>query len=186
VSFAVRPLTPDTWDDFQTVMGPSGGDAGCWCMFNKQTSKEFAASRGAKNRAAMKALLDEGAIPGLIGYRDGEPVGWVAIEPRAAYGRLSRSPVAKPLDGRPAWAITCFVVPKQFRGTGVATALLDAAVAYAADQGAELVEGYPVEPRRERMPDVWAWMGFSSMFERAGFEEVARRSETRPFMRKEM
>jgi hypothetical protein len=36
------------------------------------------------------------------------------------------------------------------------------------------------------MPDFWAWMGFPSMFESAGFEEVARRTETRPFMRKEL
>ncbi|MEN8114500.1 MAG: GNAT family N-acetyltransferase [Actinomycetota bacterium] len=186
MSFEVRPLTPENWDDFLTVMGPSGGDAGCWCMFNKQKSKEYSASRGAKNKTTMKALVDSGTVPGLVGYRDGEPVGWVAVEPREVYGRLSRSRVAKPLDDRPAWAVTCFVVPKQHRGSGVATALLKAATRYAADQGADLVEGYPVEPRKDRMPDFWAWMGFASMFEAAEFEEVARRTETRPFMRREL
>lgn len=184
--FEVKPLTPETWDDFLIVMGPSGGDAGCWCMFHKQTSKEYSASRGEKNKATIKALVDGGTVPGLIGYRDSEPVGWVAVEPREVYGRLDRSPVAKPLDDRPAWAITCFVVPKEHRGSGVATALLEAATEYAAGQGADLVEGYPVEPRKDRMPEFWAWMGFASMFENAGYEEVARRSETRPFMRKEL
>jgi GNAT superfamily N-acetyltransferase len=182
----VRPLTPGTWDDFVTVMGPNGGDAGCWCMFNKQTAREFAASRGDQNHDTMKANVDSGMIPGLIGYFDGHPVGWVAVEPREVYGRLGRSRVAKPLDDRPAWAVTCFVVPKSHRGTGVATALLEAAARYAAEQGATLLEGYPVESRRDRMPDFWAWMGFPSMFEAAGFEEVARRTETRPFMRKEL
>ena len=42
----VCPLTPETWDDFETVMGPRGGDAGYWCMFNKQTSREFDAAKG--------------------------------------------------------------------------------------------------------------------------------------------
>lgn len=182
----VRPLTPETWGDFETVMGPRGGDAGCWCMFNRQTSREFDANRGDGNRLAVRALVEAGEVPGLIGYRDGIPVGWVAVQPRRVYGRLARSRVAKPVDDREAWAVTCFVVPREHRGTGVASELLDAACAYAAEQGAALIEGYPVEPRRDRMPDFWAWMGFASMFESAGFTEVARRSETRPFMRREL
>jgi GNAT superfamily N-acetyltransferase len=186
MGFDARPLTLETWDDFLAVMGPRGGDAGCWCMYNRQTSREFAASKGEPNRAAMRSLVESGEVPGLIGYRDGEPVGWVAVQPREVYGRLSRSRVAKPLDDRPAWAVTCFVVPKQHRGSGVASALLAAACDYAAVRGATLIEGYPVEPRENRIPDFWAWMGFPSMFEASGFGEVARRSETRPFMRKEL
>jgi ribosomal protein S18 acetylase RimI-like enzyme len=186
VELHVRPLTEETWDDFLAVMGPSGGDAGCWCMYNRQTTREFNAAKGEPNRAAMKLLVESGEVPGLIGYRNGEPVGWVAVQPREVYGRLSRSRVCKPLDDRPAWAITCFVVPKQHRATGIASALVTEACRYAAECGATLVEGYPVEPRQDRMPDFWAWMGLPSMFESAGFEEVARASETRPFMRKEL
>jgi GNAT superfamily N-acetyltransferase len=182
----VRTLTPETWSDFVTVMGPNGGDAGCWCMFNRQTSREFAASRGDRNLAMMKAIVDSGEIPGLIGYLDGHPVGWVAVQPRDVYGRLGRSRVAKPIDDRPAWAVTCFVIPKPHRRAGVATALLEAAVRHAAEQGATLIEGYPVEPREDRIPDFWAWMGLASMFEQAGFDEVDRRTETRPFMRREL
>ena len=37
---------------------------------------------------------------------------------------------------------------------------------------------------RERYPAVYAWTGFVQAFRDAGFEEVARRSETRPIMRK--
>lgn len=180
-----KPVTPDVWDDFLTVMGPRGGDAGCFCMYFRQTGSEFEKHQGDSNRSLMKDIVDSGDIPGLIGYLDGEPVGWVAVGPRDWYGRLARSPVAKPIDDRPAWSITCFVIRKEHRGKGVATALLGSAVEWARSQGAELIEGYPVEPRRN-MPDFWAWMGFASMFEGCGFEEVARRSETRPFMRLEL
>lgn len=46
-----------------------------------------------------------------------------------------------------------------------------------------MLEGYPVEPRKGRMPDVLAFTGVPAAFERAGFVECARRSETRPIMR---
>lgn len=181
-----RPLTPEIWDDFLEVMGPKGGDAGCFCMWYRLKSSEFGQNEGDRNRRMMKDIVDAGPPPGLIGYRDGIPVGWVQVGPRDQYGRLNRSRVTKPLDDRPAWAITCFVIPKAHRRLGVASELLAAAVEYAGQQGAELVEGYPVEPRKDQVPDFWSWMGFATMFESCGFYEVARRSETRPFMRLEL
>jgi len=178
-----RPLTSEYWEDFLSVMGPKGGDAGCFCMFYRQKSSVFSEMAGEANRALMKEIVDSGAVPGLIGYRDGAPVGWVQVGPREWYGRLERSRVTKPLDDREAWAITCFVIPKEHRRSGVSKDLLLAAVDYAKSQGVDLVEGYPVEPRTEAVPDFWSWMGFASIFQACGFEEVARRSETRPFMR---
>ena len=76
------------------------------------------------------------------------------------------------------------MIHRKHRGRGVATALLDAAVEFAKANGAEAVEGYPVEPRKDEMPDIYAYMGLASMFTKAGFTEIARRSETRPLMRK--
>ncbi|MDP8205491.1 MAG: hypothetical protein P9L92_02420 [Candidatus Electryonea clarkiae] len=55
---------------------------------------------------------------------------------------------------------------------------------YAFEQGAEIVEGYPVEPKKKPYPTVFASTGFASMFLKAGFEEVKRRSDTRLIMRK--
>lgn len=182
----VKPVTPETWADFLEVMGPRGGEAGCFCMFYRQTTREFDESKGEANRAIMKTIVDSGQVPGLVGYRDGVPVGWVQVGPRDWYGRLERSRVTKPLDERPAWAITCFVIPKAHRRTGVGTQLLRAAVEYARTQGARVVEGYPLEPRSDEVPAIWSWMGFPSMFESCGFVEVARRSPTRPFMRLEL
>lgn len=186
MAISARPLTVDNWDDFLAVMGPHGGDAGCFCMFNRLTGREFGQNQGDSNRELMQTIVESGQVPGLIGYEGTVPVGWVSIGPRQVFGRLQRSRIAKPLDDREAWAITCFVIPKQHRGRGVATALIEAAVDYARENGATLVEAYPVEPRSDRMPDFWAWMGLASMFEQTGFQEVARRGETRPFMRREL
>ena len=51
------------------------------------------------------------------------------------------------------------------------------------EMGGKIVEGYAVEPKKESMPDVFAYHGFASAYRRAGFVEVARRSATRPIMR---
>jgi hypothetical protein len=59
-------------------------------------------------------------------------------------------------------------------------------VEYCRKQGAKIIEGYPIDPKKPNMPDVFAYTGFVSAFRSAGFKEVARRSETRPIMRYEL
>ncbi len=155
-------------------------------MFNRQTTREYEAGKGEKNRDEMARIVSDGRVPGLLAYRKGVPLGWISVAPREEYGRLQRSRVTKPVDETPVWSITCFVIHKDHRGKGVAKALVEGAVDYAREQGAVGIEGYPVEPRKDRMPDIYAWMGLASMFEAAGFTEIARRSETRPLMRKNL
>ena len=62
--------------------------------------------------------------------------------------------------------------------------MLHAACAHVKVCGGAILEGYPIDTPRERYPAVYAWTGFVQTFRNAGFEEVARRSETRPIMRK--
>ena len=96
---------------------------------------------------------------------------------------MERSRVAKRVDDQPVWSVICVFVNKDYRHSGISSALLKAAVDYAKKQSAKIIEGYPVEPKKNKMPDVFAWQGIAEVFRRAGFKEVARRSETRPFMR---
>ena len=153
-------------------------------MWNRQSSREFEQCKGKTNKDLLRDLVQTGPVPGLLAYADGNTVGWVSVGPRRDFARLQRSRVTKPVDDVPVWAITCFVIHRHFRRKGVATALLRAAVDHARDHGAPAIEGYPVEPRKDEMPDIYAWMGLASMFEAAGFIEIARRSETRPLFRK--
>jgi ribosomal protein S18 acetylase RimI-like enzyme len=88
----------------------------------------------------------------------------------------------KPVDDQPVWSIICFVVPAAFRGQGVARALLDGAVAYARKRGVRWLEAYPVD-RSDRASDESMWFGAKSMYDAAGFEEVARRKPHRPIVR---
>lgn len=183
----VVPLTPDRWPDFEALFKAKGCSVarGCWCMaYRVRGSPEPppGKTRAQANRAALKALVDAGNPPGLIGYRGAVPVGWVSIGPREAFAKLERSPVMKPVDAQPVWSIVCFVVPSEFRGQGVASALLEAAVAYARRQGARRVEAYPVD-KPDRSKDHDLWFGAKSMYDKAGFREVARRKPFRPVVR---
>ncbi len=152
-------------------------------MWNRQSNSEFDDCKGQPNQNALRQLVDDDQVPGLLAYDDGVPVGWVSLGPREVFSRLQRSRVTKPVDDVPVWAITCFVVSSRRRRTGVATELLAAAIEYARSRGAAAVEGYPVAPRKDDMPAIYAWMGLASMFTEAGFVELARRSGHRPVMR---
>jgi hypothetical protein len=61
--------------------------------------------------------------------------------------------------------------------------LLRAAIDYVKERGGKVVEGYPVDPKREPMRDESAFTGLVSAFKQVGFVECLRRSETRPIMR---
>lgn len=184
MKLTVKPLTPARWKDFEALFGPRGACAGCWCLWNRQTSAEFRANRGAKNKRLMRALVAGGNPPGLLAYMGKKAVGWVAVAPREAYRRLETSRVLKPVDDRPVWSVPCFFTAKEARGRGVMSALLEAAARYAARRGAETLEGYPVETKGRRAPDAFVWWGVKGAFAKAGFKVAARRSPTRPVMRR--
>jgi GNAT superfamily N-acetyltransferase len=180
---AFRPLTPDRWPDLVTLFGTRGACAGCWCTWWRLSTAEFRAGQGDGNRRRQERYVKAGHVPGLLAYAGDGPVGWIAIEPRSAYGRLARSRTLAPVDDRPVWSITCFFVARSERGKGLTRALIDAAVRHARARGARIVEAYPVDPSRE-VADASMYHGAASTFRAAGFEEVARRSGTRPVVRR--
>jgi GNAT superfamily N-acetyltransferase len=179
----VRPATPGRWSDLEKLFGPSGAYSGCWCMFFRQTSAEFQAKAGNANRTELHGLVAGKKVPGLLAYRDKEPVGWVSVAPRTQFGRIERSPLFKRDEPEPnVWSIVCFYVGREHRGEGVASALVRGAVEYAVSKGATAVEGYP----RDK-PDDWKtaenYLGTRAMFESCGFKEIARPKPARPLMR---
>lgn len=182
-SFEFYPLTPLRWQDLETLFGPRGATGGCWCMFFRLKQSEFDQQKGEGNRQALRTIVESGDVPGILAYDDGKPVGWCALAPRSAYSRLARSRLFQPVDEQPVWSIVCFFIARTHRRKRLTVALLGAAIDYARQHGAHILEGYPVDPSSASSPDVFAYTGTLSAFLRAGFQEVARRSPTRPVMR---
>ncbi len=180
----IQPVTVERWPDLERLFGPNGADAGCWCMYLRLTGLELEANGNAGNRRAMKAIVEDNRIPGLLAYNGDRPVGWVSVAPRPEYGRVERSPITRPVDDEPAWSIVCFFVDPTARGTAAGRALLEAAVQHATAAGAQLIEAYPVDTTTGRISASDAWHGTAAMFQAAGFHEVTRRNSTRPIMRR--
>ena len=180
-----RPLTPSRWKDLETLFGPRGACAGCWCMWFRLPRSEWSKGKGTGNRRAFRRVVERGPAPGILAYAGKEPVGWVATAPRGAYPVLQRSRSLRPIDDRPVWSITCFYVAREWRRRGLNAGLLRAACAYARKKGATLAEGYPMDPKRE-YPAAWAYVGLRSAFARAGFQVVARPSRSRVIMRRDL
>jgi GNAT superfamily N-acetyltransferase len=181
-SLELHPVTPDRWRDLETLFGPEGADGGCWCMWFRLRRRDFDRNSGKENRRAMKGIVDSGEVPGLLAYAAGEPVGWVSLSPRDKYPHLEHSRKLKRVDDEPVWSIVCFVVDKRLRGQGLMTKLLSAAIDYARERGATIVEAYPVE-LKGGLTGYSGYTGIASTFRKAGFVEVLRRSQDRPIMR---
>jgi hypothetical protein len=180
--FSFHPLTSDRWQYFETLFGANGACAGCWCMFWRRSRQEWSKSQYEPNRLAMKAIVDSGEIPGIIAYRDLDPVGWVSVAPRERFPSLQRSDVLAPIDDQPVWSIVCFYIPRKMRKQGIMHGLVQSAVVHAGKQGAKIIEAYPFDSDKP-LSTLSAYMGIKSVLEKAGFKEVIRRSPGHPILR---
>ncbi len=171
MTWTTHPVTVDRFNDFADVINPSRRATHCWCLSHRLQTVEVEQLGGGSREQAMRRLCEREYPPGVVTYRDGEPVGWCNIGPRAEITRLTRSRLIRPVDDLQVWSIVCVVVRAGFRRKGVTAPLLDGAVAYAAAHGAPAVEAYPVDPPG-RMDLTMAFVGTRTMFDRAGFRIV--------------
>lgn len=178
------PATKATWPQLLELFGERGACAGCWCMWWRVKRSEWRTGKVSGNRRALKKLVESGVAPGILAFEGKRAIGWCSVGPRANFPGLERSRTLKPIDDQPVWSIVCLFVDKDYRRQGVATALLDAAAKFAKKHGANIVEGYPVIPRKGEMPDVFAFTGLLSAFEQAGYKIVKETSASRAIVRK--
>lgn len=111
--------------------------------------------------------------PGVLVYVDDVAAGWCSIAPRTSYRRLLNSRTIPILDDREAWIAVCFVIRPGYRKHGLMHQLLSGALQHAADNGAEVVEGYPVAADGDRVDVISGYVGTVKLFEDAGFERAA-------------
>jgi GNAT superfamily N-acetyltransferase len=178
-----HPLTPQLMDALHVVFRGSWG-AGCWCMYPRLTAAGMRGLPGSgtssqRRREAMTELARRPIAPGLLAFKGEDAVGWIAIAPRRELARVAASRATPPVDDQEVWVIPCITVRKPARGRGIAVALIRAAVAYAAEHGAAIVEAYP-RAGEERTGDDNVFFGTELLFRRAGFRIARQPLENRP------
>jgi GNAT superfamily N-acetyltransferase len=183
----IQELTPDLWPAFEKLFGANGACAGCWCMFWRlEPGERFSDVKGPAAKRRMKALVERGEAQGLLAFTGGEPVGWVTLGPRRTFPKLDRAPSLRCDDADDVWSVPCFFIHKDYRGQGVATALLEASLKVLRKRGAKVVEGYPVKlpEAGARITNASAYTGTLPFFLRHGFTHVAVRPQGKQRVRR--
>jgi GNAT superfamily N-acetyltransferase len=167
----VRPVTKASWNDLVRFFEAKGSPHYCWCTPYRVAGSADLSS--AQKKAALRRLVDAGTPVGVLAYDGGQPVGWCSIAPRETYARLGRSrtmPRATPPE-TPTWTVLCFFIARARRRQGITRALLEGAVAYARERGAQVIEGYPFDTAGV----VSTHRGHSRVFEAAHFRPDGKR-----------
>lgn len=186
--FDVLPLTPERWRDLENLFGPQGPCYGCWCNHFRMPQKQRMPLLGEGARRLFEERVKTGPPPGVLAYDEDTPVGWLQVGPRAHIPewnnpRRASTPLADaPAEDERNWAASCFFVRKGFRGKGVTAALLAAAIGFARESGARLLEAAPMDHEFKRSSE-GLYVGAERVFLRAGFLEMARQKPGRPLLR---
>jgi acetyltransferase (GNAT) family protein len=179
LSLEFHPVTRDRLADLARFSERHGKFRYCSCMRWRMRSSQFGRSTKQSRVAALDQLVRAGMPIGVLAYLDGEPVGWCSVAPRETYEALERYRALPRIDHLPVWSVVCFFVDSRIRRNNATLGLLQAAAAYACSQGAEIIEGYPVEPG----PRLYTYMGSPGIFREAGFRDVTPSGQPRQVMR---
>ncbi|MFD9438259.1 GNAT family N-acetyltransferase [Streptomyces sp. NPDC060006] len=161
------------FEDVRTVLGPKSPGANvCWCLSYRIPSKLNNELRGPARGEYVAGLCRTEPPPGVIAHDGGEPVGWAAVAPRSdtSFARNRKIPH---VDDLPVWSLWCIRVRPGHRKQGISHQLIAGAVEFARDQGAPVIEAYPLDNGDAKVDLTMAYAGLRKNFERAGFVHVA-------------
>ena len=199
----IKPLTEELAADYFDFLdnraftdnSPWGG---CYCtgwQMTKEQEKtelldkmEEGFSYGDENfvrvlREIVIRQITSKALQGYLAYVNGISIGWCNANSKANFPLESANGfrLYAPAEKKEK-AVVCFEISPEYRGKGVATALLNRAVADAKAEGYVAVEGFP-QIHTERFE--WDYTGPVSLFEKAGFTAITKQDGS-IIMRKEL
>lgn len=184
----VQPVTAERLADAEALFCSSPATAGCFCMWFIIPVRDYHAGGGEESRRLLRELVDSGGPPvGVLAYRGGEAVGWCAAGPRSRYARAIRTPTLRGQrheDNDAVWLVPCFYIRQDARRAGVGQALLEGAVGLAQAHDAAAIEGFPFAAGAKKTRETM--VGSESAFAACGFSVVARPSQARVVMQRDL
>jgi predicted GNAT family acetyltransferase len=164
-----------TWGDFERLFESRGGPKSCWCMVWRANPEESRHTDGKSRKGFIRKRIIAGIPVGILGYKDREPIAWCSIAPKETYRNLTGKAATRREN---AWSLACFFIKREFRKQGLVPQLIGAAIKYAKQNGAQVVEAYPVE---HDSPS-YRFMGQVDTFTEIGFTQIGKAGSRRHIM----
>jgi GNAT superfamily N-acetyltransferase len=195
MNLEIKPLTPelaaDYFDFFENRAFTDNSPYRCYCQLYQMSKEQVKAAydnadgldAGQMSRKAAEQQIDSGILRGYLAFDDGVAIGWCNANDKANFpiesctGERFYAPAEKREK-----AVVCFEIAPEYRGKGIATALLQRVIDDAKAEGYIAIEGFPVV-RTERYK--WDNPGPVRLYEKAGFSKVSEK-DGRLVMRKEL
>ncbi len=135
-------------------------------------------------KESAKELIEKGIMQGYLAYEDGISIGWCNANDRQNYVRVGQFDPGRKRDedyyisngerGK-IKSLVCFEIAPEYRGKGVAKALLQRVCDDAEKDGYEFVEVYPQITEKYSVLD---FTGPAEMYGHFGFQETDRHGTT--------
>ena len=189
MNITIKPLTPgiaaDYFDFFENRAFNDDSPYRCYCQVFQMSKEQYQAAYdnpearqnpGPASRKAAEQQIADGVLRGYLAYIDGKSIGWCNANDRANYPAepYQNVPFYAPAEAREK-AVICFEIAPEYRGKGVATALLQQVIADAEAEGYSAVIAFPVA-RTERYE--WDNQGPIRLYEKAGFNKATQNDGT--------
>ena len=181
MNIIIKSLTTETaadfFDFFDNRAFTDRSGAFCYCTwFHCDCSIDEHYAQGKDSmRAHASELITSGQLHGYLAYYGETAVGWCNAGDRAAYRRLNAEYGILEKNTQRIKAVACFEIAPEYRGMGIATALLNIVVADAQAEGYAAVEGYP---KTHGEFDPFDYSGPVRLFEKAGFTPSKQKNST--------
>jgi ribosomal protein S18 acetylase RimI-like enzyme len=170
----VRDVTPELVPEYQDFFDHYAFRdypvwQSCYCMetHRTQSEDEWAERTAGDNRRDMTESITRGQVTGLLAFEGGKPVGWCNYGETTRLNGLMHKFGLAAADHEGVGSVACFVIAAPYRGHGVATQLLEAAIERLRARGVRAVEAYPARSDDSVHSN---YRGPLAMFLRAGFE----------------
>ena len=185
-SVVIKRLTPERNADYldffdRRAFTDNNPNGPCYCTSPNQDEEEIRQmvgefkTHGVKNTLRKYAveMLNRNRIRGYLVY-DGElSVGWCNAADMESYTGFVPEIARKNTCGKTV-SIVCLEIAPEYRGKGIASALIGKVCDDAKAEGYLAVEGYP---RLSDHPNTFDYQGSVGIYQRAGFTEAARDNE---------
>jgi GNAT superfamily N-acetyltransferase len=188
MNLIIKPLAPelaaDYLDFFDNRAFKDREGAFCYCTwFHFDCSvKDYYAQGKDAMREQTSVYISNGKLNGYLAFTDNTVIGFCNADNKANYQRLKADFFTRNDSSKQIKSVVCFTVDPEYRGKGVAAALLTRIIADAQNQNYTAVESYP---RLHDKHEPFDYAGPARLYEKFGFIEVARQGE-RVIMRKEL